>query len=69
MAPLQPASPDSRALGTLHCLNPPLCLAWDMQGPHASCGTCPLLVLAVPSLSCRWERSGSETLTLILAAG
>lgn len=57
------------ALGTLHCLNPPLCLAQGVQGPRAGSGTHPLLVLAVPGLSCLWERSGLETLTLILAAG
>lgn len=71
VALLRSVSPDSGvgALGTLHCLNPPLCLAWGVQGPHASSGTHPLLVLAVLRLSCLWERSGFETLTSIPAAG
>lgn len=57
------------ALGTLHCLNPALCLAWDVWGPLVGSGTHPRLMLAVLGLSYLWERSGFETLMLNLAAG
>lgn len=69
MVPLQSASPDSGvgALGTLRCLNPPLCLAWGVWSLHATSGTHLLLVLAILSSSCLWERSGFETLIVIPA--